>query len=84
MENFLIFIDGLRHRFPVHVEIDYSKTVDWRIVVYKKGCAKDYPNSARNGDDAILCEVQNCDIEYCFAKAHIAVKEWMLDNIGGY
>ena len=84
MEDFLKFIDELRHRFPVHVEIYYSKIVDWCITVYKKGCANDYPNSARNGDDAVLCNVQDCDIEYCFAKAYVAVKDWMLDNNGGY
>ena len=84
MTDFLKFIDDLRHRFPIHVEITYSKTCDWCIYVYKRGCAGDYPGSARHGNDAILCSEQDHDIEFCFAKAHVAVKEWLCEHEGGY
>ena len=84
MTDFLKFIDDLRHRFPIHVEITYNKTCDWCIYVYKRGCSEDYPSSERNGNDAILCYEQDHNIEFCFAKAHVAVKEWMCEHEGGY
>lgn len=84
MTDFLKFIDDLRQRFPVHVEITYNKTCDWCIYVYKRGCAEDYPGSDRHGNDAILCSEQDNDIELCFAKAHVAVKNWLCEHEGGY
>lgn len=84
MNDFLLFVNELSKCFPVHVEIYYSKTMDWIISVYKKGCADDYPNSKRSGDDAIICSVQSSDMEYCFAKAHVELKDWLLENNGGY
>jgi len=84
MSDFLHFIDELVHTYPLHVDIYYSKTMDWCITVYKKGCAEDYPNSRYKGDDVILCEIQSSDIELAFAKAHVDVKEWLLEHDGGY
>ena len=84
MYDFLKFIDDLRHGFAIHVSITYNKTTDWEIYVYKKGCAEDYPKSPNNGEDAILCLVQESDIELAFARAQIAVKEWLLEHDGGY
>lgn len=84
MCDFLKFMDELAHNFPVHVEIYYSKIMDWCITVYKEGCARDYPESPRHEDDAILCQVEDLDMELCFAKAHVAVKEWMREHKGGY
>lgn len=84
MDDFMKFIDELKNRFPVHVEIYYSKICDWRIYVFKKGCAEDYPESEREGNDAVLCDEQDGDMELCFAKAHVAVKEWLMEHDGGY
>ena len=85
MSAFLKFIDNLCHRFPVHVEITYNKTCDWCIYVYKRGCAEDYPGSWNEGHgNAILCYEQDCDMELCFAKAHVAVKKWLCEHEGGY
>lgn len=84
MNDFLLFIDDLASRFPVHVEIYYSYIMDWCIKVYRKGAADDYPESMRIGNDAILCDVQDCDMQLAFAKAHVCVKEWLLKNNGGY
>ena len=85
MNDFLHFIDELTDHFPVHLEIYYSKIMDWCITVYKQGCAEDYPDSPKNeNDDAILCEVQDCDMELAFAKAHVAVKEWLCKFNDGY
>lgn len=84
MNDFLLFIDDLKSRFAVHVEITYSKTCDWMVYVYKKGCADDYPMSERNENDVVLCKVQHPDMEFAFAKAQVAVKEWLMENNGGY
>ena len=84
MNDFLEFIDALRHSFPIHLEIYYSKIMDWCITVYKKGCAADYPDSKHDGNDAVLCRVHDIDMTLCFAKAHVAVKEWLVEHDGGY
>ena len=84
MNEFLKFIDEKRRSFPMHIEITYSKICDWCIYVYKKGCAKDFPNSEHDGEDVVICYVQNCDMELAFAMAQVEVKEWLLDNNDGY
>lgn len=84
MADFLAFFADLVKRFPLHLEISYNKTCDWIIRIYKKGCADDYPNSEKDGNNALLVFEQNCDMELCFAKAHVALKEWLLENEGGY
>lgn len=84
MTDFLRFMDYLQHSFPVHVEIYYNGIMDWCIRVYRKGCASEYPDSPHEGSDAILCDVQHCDMELAFAMAHVAVKEWLFEYNGGY
>lgn len=87
MSDFLRFVDELRKHFPVHVEIYYSKTMDWCITITKVGCAADYPTARHGGedsDDVILVDVQSLDMELCFAKAHVALKEWLREFEGGY
>lgn len=84
MQDFLKFFDEKAQDFPMHLEITYSKICDWCISIYKKGCAEDYPNSKRIGNDAIVVSVQDCDMELCFAKAHVALKEWLLEYNSGY
>lgn len=84
MSDFLHFLAELVPRFPLHVYIGYTKTCDWVIEITKRGCADDYPRSARSGDSAILADVQGCDLELCCAEAHVALKKWLLENDGGY
>jgi len=84
MEDFLKFVDSLRRRFPIHLEIYYSKVMDWCITITKKGCAEDYPESKHEGNDAVLVNEQDVDMELCFAKAHVALKEWLREYDGGY
>lgn len=84
MKDFLRFFNEKRRSFPMHIEICYSNIIDWCIYIYKKGCSEYYPNSEKNGEDAIICNVQDCDMELAFAKAHVALKEWLLENTGGY
>lgn len=61
----------------MHLEIYYSKTMDWYIRVFRRGCGE-------SGEDLEIAEVQSCDIEYAFAKAHVMLKDWLLENEGGY
>lgn len=84
MQDFLKFLESQLLDFPMHVQIGYSKICDWSIRVYKKGCANDYPNSKRDGEDAIIVNVQDSDMELAFARAHIELKEWLSENCGGY
>lgn len=77
MTDFLKFFDEKRVYYPMHLEIYYSKTCDWCIEIYKKGCGD-------NGEDLIITRVQNCDMEFAFAKAHVELKEWFSENEGGY
>jgi len=84
MADFLTFMDKLVENFPLHISVGYSKTCDWTIRVVKQGCADDYPNSKRDGKDAVLCNIQDCDMQLAFAKAQVAVKDWLLENCGGY
>lgn len=84
MQDFLKFFDDKAHDFPMHLEITYSKICDWCINIYKKGCAEDYPNSKKDGEDAVIAYVQDGDMELCFARAHVELKEWLLEHDGGY
>ena len=84
MNDFLYFVDLLAHRFPIHLVIYYSKVMDWCIKITKVGCAPDYPDTPHEGNDAILVNVQDADMELCFAKAHVVLKEWLSENDGGY
>ena len=84
MDDFLRFIAQKVKTFPMHVDIYYSHVMDWCITVTRRGYARHYPESEHDGDDAVLCRVQDCDIALCFAKAHVEVKEWMSRFLGGY
>ena len=84
MQDFLKFLESKLSDFPMHVDIGCAKICDWCIYIYKKGCANDYPNSKRDGEDAIIVNVQDTDMELAFAKAHIELKEWLYENCGGY
>ena len=84
MTDFLLFLDDLRKNWSVHVDITYSKITGWSIVVYKNGCAEDYPESDYDGDDAVVVNVYDNDMQLSFAKAHVALKEWLLKFEGGY
>lgn len=62
---------------PMHFELYYSKTMDWCLHIWKKGCGK-------NGEDLDICNEQDCDLSLILAKGEVAVKEWLTENNGGY
>ena len=84
MNEFLKFFDDKAKDFPMHLKITYSKICDWNILIYKRGCADDYPKARHDGEDVIIVNESDCDIELCFAKAHVELKEWLLEFNGGY
>lgn len=77
MYEFLKFFDEYATNHPTHLEIQYSKTLDWVICIWKKGCGE-------NGDDLVLVNESGPDVELVFAKAHVALKEWLAEYEGGY
>lgn len=84
MSEFLNFFNEKAKSFPMHLEIGYNKVADWGILIYKKGGAADYPGAVSDGDDVIICRVSGSDMGLVFAKAQIALKEWLLEYEGGY
>lgn len=73
MSDFLKFFESVVENYPMHMEIYYSKTMDWVIDIYK------------NMEEKIdIVNVQENDMEFAFAKAHVELKEWLLENNGGY
>lgn len=84
MDDFLEFLEKKLRDFPMHVDIRYNKICDWSIYIYKKGCASDYPDSEKDGNDAVIVNVQGGDMKLCFAKAQVVLKEWFSENEGGY
>lgn len=85
MRDFLRFFDEMVKRFPMHLDISYSKTCDWTIEIYKKGCASDYPEADSDSNDNVyIVSVQDCDMELCFARAHVELKQWLLRFNNGY
>ena len=85
MDDFLKFFDEKVHNFPMHLGIYYSKIMDWRITIIKVGCASDYPEADHvNSTDVLIVQEQDSDMELCFAKAHIALKNWLSEFEGGY
>lgn len=84
MNEFLLFFDEKTMDFPMHLEIYYSKIMDWSIRVWKEGCKKDFPKALSEGDDVIIVSEQDLDLDLCFAKAHVAIKEWFIEHMGGY
>lgn len=77
MQDFLEFFDEMADGYPMHLEVYYSKMLDWCIRVYKKGCGD-------NGADLSIVEVQDCDMYLAFARAQVQLKEWLREYERGY
>lgn len=43
-----------------------------------------YPDAVHSGNDVVIVQVQHSDMELAFAKAHVELKEWLLEHDGGY
>lgn len=67
----------LAESYTMHLEFSYSKICDWMLSVWKAGCGA-------NGTDLIIFQDQDCDPNLLLAKGEVALKEWLLENKGGY
>lgn len=72
MQEFLKFYDQIKNKRKWRLEIYHTSIVDWVISI-----------ETMDSQNAII-SVQNCDMELAFAKAQVSLKEWLLDNEGGY
>ena len=84
MDDFLKFFYEKVQSYQMHLSISYSKIIDWCIEVTKIGCADMYPDAVHSGNDVVIVQVQHSDMELAFAKAHVELKEWLLEHDGGY
>ena len=75
--DFLQWFDEVVDSTPMHFELTYSKTIDWFIYIWRKGTGKDDAN-----EEIFRC--MDIDLSLLFAKAEIAVKEYLTDTNGGY
>lgn len=75
MNEFLKFYDKVK-KGSWALEIYHSSIVDWRITIGYK------TTSTKHGQTII--SIQDCDMELAFAKAQVALKEWLLEYEGGY
>lgn len=76
MDDFLRFYNMIKDGNGWALEIYHSSIMDWCITI---GYKTTHP---KHGTDII--KVQDNDMELAFAKAQIKLKEWLLDNNGGY
>ena len=77
MNDFLRFFNKIVEDYPMHLKIGYNKVADWWIYIYKRKCGE-------NGKDLVIVNVSDCDMELCFARAQVQLKEWLSENEGGY
>ena len=75
MDDFLKFFDEKSKTYPMHLEIEYNKTCDWSIFAWRK---------MSETETRKILYVESPDMELRFAKAHVALKEWLLKCEGGY
>lgn len=76
MHDFLKFYDGIKHGKGWALNIYHSSITDWCIRVEYKTTHPKYGET--------IIHVQCSDMELAFAKAQVALKEWLLENDGGY
>ena len=76
MHDFLKFYDSIQHGKGWALQIYHSSIVDWSISL---GYKLTHP---KHGEE--IFSVQHCDMKLAFAKAQVALKEWLLENEGGY
>jgi hypothetical protein len=46
--------------------------------------AHEYPNAVNKHGDVIIFHDSDIDMQLCFAKAHVALKEWLNEFNDGY
>ena len=78
MQEFLKFFDDrVKNNSSLHLEVNYSRPSDWYVRIWKQGCGK-------NGEDILIFAKNHPDIEYVFASAQVALKDWLMEKECGY
>lgn len=75
MKEFVRFYKK-KNRGDWTLDIYHSSIMDWCITVGYK------TTNEKNGQ--IIINIQDCDVDLAFAKAQVALKEWLLEHQGGY
>lgn len=76
METFLRWFHEIRDTYGFCIEIYSSSIMDWCIKVGYKS------TMPQHGTVVIL--IQDCDVDLAFAKAQVKLKDWLMENEGGY
>ena len=76
-ERFFALFDRIVGGYPLHMECYYSRTMDWIVKVWKTGCAADYPDAEKEGNDVVLVHVWTCVMDEAFELAHRLLAEWL-------
>lgn len=76
MYDFLKFYDGIKHNRGWALDVYHSSITDWCIVIEYKTTDPKYRET--------IIRIQCSDMGLAFAKAQVALKEWLLENEGGY
>lgn len=63
------------HKF--HITMGYAPVCGWVVYVMRRGCASD-------GSDLIIFDGEDSDLSLLLAKAEVAVKEYCINELGGY
>ena len=77
MDDFLKFFAEKTKHYPMCFSLSYSKSCYWCLRIWREKCVDDW-------FDEEVCYIEHCDIELIFAKAHVALKEFLLKKEGGY
>lgn len=70
-------LERLIKEVPCHFSLEYSHITDWHLYLWRKRCGK-------NGDDVVIFDEWNVDLDYLISKCKVAYKDWLLENEGGY
>ena len=66
-----------RLSFP-HFELYHSGIMDWCLRIYEQD------GIGSGAKESEIVNVQGCDLHYVIVKGEVLLKEWLLDNKGGY
>lgn len=85
MNDFLKFFAEKVKSFPMRLEItNYQKDNFYSILVWTENHGGKYSDEIADGDDIVMCNVLDRDMEMAFAKAHVELKTWLRAFDGGY
>lgn len=80
-ENDMTSFDNIKKlilKYPKwHLEISYCSICDWMVDLRKRGYNDD-------GSDLVVYSGQDVDINLLMCKCEVALKEWLIENNGGY